>query len=104
MIFYLCNGTQLAPTQADARAIDRDFTQIDVPVDKQGLMAFVNNLYAQIWAKEDTFDDTYRPLGDQAPVPGPADGSDPEPGVDVAVVETRPPQALSYTERSILTN
>lgn len=50
MQFYLCkkaNGaTELAPTQADAKAIDRNFKAVDVPTDKAGLMQFINNLYA----------------------------------------------------------
>lgn len=45
MIFYLCRGNELAPTQADAKKLDPDFVQIDIPTDKNGLMAFVNNLY-----------------------------------------------------------
>lgn len=51
MIFYLAvdeNGHQhLAGTQADARAINKDFEQIDIPTDKAGLMAYVQNLLNQ---------------------------------------------------------
>ena len=47
MLFYLCNGSTLCGTQADARALDKDFVQLEVPVDKAGLMAFVNELYAR---------------------------------------------------------
>ncbi|WP_037500621.1 hypothetical protein [Sphingomonas jaspsi] len=50
MIFYLCNGNTLRGTQADAKAIDRDFEQIDIPTDKAGLMHFINGLYDQIGA------------------------------------------------------
>lgn len=46
MIFYLCNGDQLAGTQADAKALDPSFTQVDIPTDKAGLMAYVNELLA----------------------------------------------------------
>lgn len=48
MIFYLCNGNQLAGTQADAKALDRDFIQVDVPTDKAGLMAYINELMARL--------------------------------------------------------
>lgn len=47
MIFYLCNGNQLAGTQADARQLDRNFVQVDVPTDKAGLMAYINELMAR---------------------------------------------------------
>lgn len=47
MIFYLTNGSALCGTQAEARALDKDFLQVDVPVDKAGLMAFLNDLYAR---------------------------------------------------------
>ena len=43
MIFYLAGG-KLAPTQAEAKAIDPNFVQHDVPTDKPGLMAYINNL------------------------------------------------------------
>jgi hypothetical protein len=44
VIFYLVNGNELAPTQADARKLDPSFTQIDVPTDKVGLMGYINQL------------------------------------------------------------
>jgi hypothetical protein len=41
MIFYIAtdeNGMrQLCTKQADAKAIDRDFAQLDIPTDKAGL-------------------------------------------------------------------
>jgi hypothetical protein len=51
MIFYLCKtqaGQRLAGTQADAKALDRKFEQVDVPTDKAGLIGFINRLYLQI--------------------------------------------------------
>jgi hypothetical protein len=52
VIFYeTINGAglkQLAPTQADARAIDRSFVQVDLPTDKAGYMGYVNRLLARI--------------------------------------------------------
>lgn len=46
MIFYLCETEppQLVGTQADARATGAKWEQHDVPVDKAGLMAYVNAL------------------------------------------------------------
>ncbi len=44
MIFYLANNQTLCGTQADARALDRNFVQIDIPTDKAGLMAYVQKL------------------------------------------------------------
>lgn len=55
MIFYMTKGATLCGTQADARALDRDFEQIDIPVDKAGLMAFVNDLYQKIAAADVSF-------------------------------------------------
>ena len=65
MIFYLTNGSTLCGTQADARALDRDFEQIDIPVDKAGLMKFVNDLYARLAADAD----------DPSPLPAPTSPS-----------------------------
>lgn len=52
MIFYVAldeNGNkQLRGTQADARAVNRNFEQIDIPTDKAGLMAFVQDLYTKL--------------------------------------------------------
>lgn len=52
MIFYLANGTTLAATQADARQLDRNFVQHDIPTDKPGLMAYVQGLLDQIHGDE----------------------------------------------------
>lgn len=52
MIFYKAKAEDgrvvLAGTQADARAVNKEFNQIDIPTDKAGLMAF-----AQRWADEE---------------------------------------------------
>lgn len=52
MIFYTAiaedGTTQLRGTQADARAVNKQFEQIDIPTDKAGLMDFVQQLYAEI--------------------------------------------------------
>jgi hypothetical protein len=49
MIFYIAlddaGHRQLCGTQADAKAINKNFEQIDIPTDKPGLMAFVQGLY-----------------------------------------------------------
>lgn len=48
MIFYLAvdaeGKTKLAGNQADAKALNKDFQQIDIPVDKTGLMAWIQQM------------------------------------------------------------
>lgn len=41
MRLYYAVGVYVG-TQADAKRLDKDFTQVEVPVDKDGLMAFLN--------------------------------------------------------------
>lgn len=45
MIFYLAIETSgrkvLSGTQVDAKKLDKNFTQVDIPVDKKGLMEFI---------------------------------------------------------------
>ena len=52
MIFYEAVDQEgyvhLVGTQADARAINKDFTQVDIPTDKTGLMNYVQQLLRQI--------------------------------------------------------
>ncbi len=43
MKLYMAAG-QYVGTQADARKLDKDFTEVEVPTDKPGLMAFLNDL------------------------------------------------------------
>ena len=70
MIFYQVNcadGTkQLSPTQAEAKAIDRNFKQVDIPTDKLGLMNYLNVLMSVI-----------RPSAE--PTPAPSEGVEPHP-------------------------
>jgi hypothetical protein len=51
MIFYTAlderGHKQLRATQADAKAVNRVFEQIDIPTDKTGLREFVQQLYAR---------------------------------------------------------
>lgn len=48
MIFYLAvdaeGKTKLAGNQIDAKALNKDFQQIDIPVDKTGLMAWIQQM------------------------------------------------------------
>lgn len=47
MQFYLCQtaeGEQLAPTQAEAKALDPKFVPHEVPTDKPGLQGYINTL------------------------------------------------------------
>lgn len=53
MIFYTAVKpgtlhTRIVGTQADARAINREFTQIDIPIGKPELMAWANDMQRQI--------------------------------------------------------
>lgn len=41
MRLYYALGVYVG-TQADAKRLDKDFTQVEVPTDKDGLMAFLN--------------------------------------------------------------
>jgi hypothetical protein len=60
MIFYQVLGTSAAPcclvvTQVDAKRLARErdtsYEQVDVPTDKAGLMAYVNELKADVSAE-----------------------------------------------------
>lgn len=68
MIFYLCKqedgSTVLAPTQAEARTLDRNYKQIDVPTGKAELMAFLNDLYGKLETPtvETVEDKPFRPM------------------------------------------
>ena len=48
MIFYLAVGTdnmtKILGTQADAAKVNKDFVQIDIPTDKAGLMAWIQQM------------------------------------------------------------
>lgn len=48
MIFYIANkptgGRQLCTTQVEAKAIDKEFAQLDIPVDKTGLRDVIQEL------------------------------------------------------------
>ena len=48
MIFYLAIGTnnmtKILGTQADAAKVNKDFVQIDIPTDKAGLMAWIQQM------------------------------------------------------------
>jgi hypothetical protein len=51
MKFYLCQtplGPQLAGTQADAKALDKNFETVEWATDKDALMERFNDLFAQI--------------------------------------------------------
>lgn len=52
MIFYIATvpgrGRRLCTTQAEARTIDQDFVQIDIPTDKPGLRDAIQELLTEI--------------------------------------------------------
>jgi hypothetical protein len=43
MIFYQLEDQQLVGTQAEAKGSHQPWVQVDIPVDKHGLMAYLNN-------------------------------------------------------------
>src|SRR5690606_17061023 len=70
---------QLRGTQADARAVNKNFEQIDIPTDKAGLMAFVQALYSEL----DTGPNTSTP---EQLLVGHPDEPEPTPGSSTSVV------------------
>lgn len=79
MIFYTAlderGHKQLRATQADAKAVNRAFEKIDIPTEKAGLMAFVQQLYAHI----DTLQDQIVEGGEGLPEPPTGGGGGVEP-------------------------
>jgi hypothetical protein len=61
VIFYTPTDTEgrtvLCGTQADARLINKDFEQIDIPIDKTGLMAFVQKALDTAWTLRKELDE-----------------------------------------------
>jgi hypothetical protein len=52
MKLYRSKGTTWTGTQADARAIERDFESIEVPTDKPGLLEFLNTFEVRFVERE----------------------------------------------------
>lgn len=52
MIYYIARNEEgrriLRTTQADARDIDKNFEQVDVPTDKPSLLIFLQELYSRM--------------------------------------------------------
>lgn len=62
MIFYITqNPICLHTTQANAKAVNKSFEQIDIPTDKTGLMAFVQELYDRAVFDVDNFPEGLTP-------------------------------------------
>lgn len=61
MIFYTASGEDgrlhIAGTQADAKAINKSFAQIDIPTDKTGLMAWAQALFDRLHTAETALQD-----------------------------------------------
>lgn len=55
MKLYLANGLYVG-TQAEAKKLDRDFTQVEVPTDKEGLINYLNANFAHA---DVDFDEVY---------------------------------------------
>lgn len=92
MIFYIAtdeNGQrQLRGTQADAKAVNKNFEQVDIPTDKTGLMAYIQDLFTKI--------DGSAPV--EAPEVEPSDG---EAELPAEPAVRTPPVQPSYTEWSV---
>jgi len=85
MKLYLANGTYVG-TQADAKAITKNFDLVEVPTDKEGLIAYLNRI---------TFDSLDRDI--DLPL-------NPDRVVKDVNEDVRPelaPRAPSYTEKSL---
>lgn len=50
MKLYLANGVTYIGTQADAKRADKGFKQVEVPTDKEGLIAFLNAAQVKAFA------------------------------------------------------
>lgn len=89
MIFYLATEPggreRIVGTQADARAVSPSFVQTDVPTDKAGLMAYVQDLMDK--AAE-------APAPDPEPDAAPSEEAPPPPCPPV-------PPPVPYTQRSL---
>ena len=83
MIFYFMQDAQgyrhVASTQAEAKEINKDFNQVDVPIDKAGLHAFLTELLME---QNDLIDKLRHQINDK-PIPKPE------------------PKKQSYTEFSV---
>ena len=109
MIFYeaidTLGQTHIVGTQADARAVNKDFEQIDIPVDKAGLRGFVQKLYDQIFDLSRPPADRDEPQVASAAVYEDYNGvnlSSTEAIQTVTTAEAESVQApLSYAERSV---
>lgn len=55
MKLYIANGVYVG-TQADARAINKTFAQVEVPTDKDGLIKYLNENIAFNEPQEDEFE------------------------------------------------
>ena len=62
MIFYRDAEGRFYPTQADARAVDKNFTQTDVPVSKPELLVFLNQMQELILSTEKVADTVHEAL------------------------------------------
>ncbi len=76
MIFYKAKAEDghivIAGTQADARAVNKQFEQIDIPTDKAGLLALAQSWCDEVFELNKLMDEMRADLEGQAP----ADGDD----------------------------
>ena len=106
MIFYTAVEpgtlhTRIVGTQADARAINREFTQIDIPIGKPELMAWANDMQRQIdelrdalgRAAADEPSGTSAETLEPAPLPHRTTSSDDRP-METAPIRAEPPTEI----------
>lgn len=88
MIFYHALDTNghlhILGTQADARAINKDFRQVDIPTDKAGLQAELQRLYTYI-------DELKDKIGGSMPAEAPEEPQEQTPEQPAATVSRDPP-------------
>lgn len=54
MKLYIANGRYIG-TQADAKKLDKDFEQVEVPTDKEGLLDYLNGLSRDVSGPADEY-------------------------------------------------
>lgn len=105
MIFYTAindeGRTILCGTQADAKAINKDFQQIDIPVDKHGLQAFVQESLNAIFECNRQIT-VLKGMANGMPADAEPDTSDQQD--DEAVEPAKPPVDATLSTRQRLNN
>ena len=100
MIFYRDAAGLYYPTQADARAVDKNFTQTDVPVSKPELLAFLNEQQQEINTLKDLLfglEEAKKTFDDEVDVDQVAEMVGPVPEL-TTVAEILPPEPVKPSQ------